>query len=61
MANYRVFIDYENREIYAYINDDNRCFIEINTGDEEYTGFVALDKEDLLDFINELNRVVDSM
>jgi hypothetical protein len=57
------FVDYEGREIQAFRNADERCFIECtDPNDKMYSyGFVALDREDLYEFIEVLQGILDEM
>ncbi len=54
----KIYTDSEN-ELQTYINDDNKCFIEITQpGEEMYgTGFIVLDSTDLEELIKDLVKI----
>ena len=66
MAIKKVFVDDEGNELRCHINTDNKLYI--TTGDPDgsefapyYSGCIVLDKEDVIELISELNKLVEDM
>lgn len=59
------FTDDDNLEnsFEAFINTNNRLFIQCGTELEEpyYNGFVTLSKEDVIELVSELNKMIQLM
>jgi len=55
----KIYTDKEN-ELQAYINSDNKCFIEISQPSEEMfgTGFIVLETEDVKELIKDLQIIL---
>jgi hypothetical protein len=55
----KIYTDKEN-ELQAYINSDNKCFIEISQPSEEMfgTGFIVLEAEDVKELIKDLQIIL---
>jgi len=55
----KIYTDKEN-ELQAYINSDNKCFIEISQTSEEIfgTGFIVLEAEDVKELIKDLQIIL---
>jgi hypothetical protein len=55
----KIYTDKEN-ELQAYINSDNKCFIEISQPSEEMfgTGFIVLEAQDVKELIKDLQIIL---
>lgn len=55
----KIYTDKEN-ELQAYINDDNKCYIEITQPSEEMfgNGFIVLEAEDVKELISDLQEIL---
>ena len=58
----KIYTDKEN-ELQAYINSDNKCFIEISQPSEEMfgTGFIVLEAEDVKELIKDLQIILKQL
>jgi hypothetical protein len=55
----KIYTDKEN-ELQVYVNDDNKCFIEISQPSEEMfgTGYIVLEAEDVKELITDLENIL---
>jgi hypothetical protein len=55
----KIYTDKEN-ELQAYINSDNKCFVEISQPSEEMfgTGFIVLEAQDVKELIKDLQIIL---